>query len=193
MSCAGCGELAGRGYPGCADCEERVERYWVADWLAVLDEESVLPDELVGTVLADETWRYPWTCVDWALRLSDCAACGAELATGVPGCVGCAVADDRRWAREHDISSGPAARMSGNERALRTARVVLRAPTRYRPVVVQQYRLVLPFLLTGELAGGERNHWLRASLIAGRYDELAQYRRYADLVTAPRVPWYDAD
>jgi hypothetical protein len=193
VACVGCGELAGRGYPECADCEERVERYWVADWLAVLDEESVAPEDLVGTVLADVTWRYPWTCVDWALRLSECPDCGAELATGDPGCVGCAIADDKRWAREHDISTGPAARVSGNERALRTARVVLRAPARYRTTVVLHWRLVLPFLLTGELAGFERNHWLRAALISGRYDELSTRRHYADLVDAPRVPWHDVD
>lgn len=192
MSCPGCGELSGRGYPECADCEERVERYWVADWLAVLEEESVSPEDLVGTVLADETWRYPWTCVDWALRLSECTDCGAELATGEPGCLGCAIADDKRWAREHAMPSDPVNRVSGNERALRTARVVLRAPARYRTTVVRQWRLVLPFLLTGELTGGERNHWLRAALISGHYDELAACRHYADLVTASRVPWYDA-
>jgi hypothetical protein len=188
--CSGCGELAGRGYPTCPDCEEHVEKYWVADWLAVLNKERVSAEDLVITVLSDETWGYPWTCVDWALRLSDCVVCGGELATGEPDCVACAAADDRRWAREHTPPSG---RMSTNERALRAARVALRAPARFRPAVLSYWRLTIPFLLTGEMTGTENSQWLRASLIAGRYPELASCKRYAELSAALQPPWRDAD
>ena len=142
----------------------------------------------MAAILADQTLRYAWTCVDWALRLSDCAECGAELATGPRDCVSCAIADERRWALEDAAPD----RMTGNERALRQARSVLRAPARHRSTVVSYWRLVLPFLLTGEVVGIERAEWLRACVLAGRYRELATFGSYVELASNSELPWRDA-
>lgn len=121
---------------------------------------------------------YAWTCTDWALRQLRCAGCRNELGAGPPECVGCAAAESARW--EWD---GP---MTPNERQLRAAVVRLRAPHRAREAVVSTSRLVLPFLLVGDVIGARTLRLVRTTVLAGRYDELAAQDSLAEL---PAPPW----
>jgi hypothetical protein len=180
VACPDCGELAGRGYPACLACEDRVDRFWTADWLAAL---AGTPADLIPAVLADEAGRYPWTCLDWALRLSNCAECGREATTGALECVCCAIADEKRW-------SAPA-NSTPNEHLLRVARVTLRAPHRHRASMLSYWRLVVPFLLTGEVFTPRQAQRLRAFIIAGRYGELVTCTDFAELASLPDLPWRD--
>nr|WP_042192588.1 hypothetical protein [Kibdelosporangium sp. MJ126-NF4]CEL19630.1 hypothetical protein [Kibdelosporangium sp. MJ126-NF4] len=176
--CADCGELAGRGYPRCPACEDFVDRYWAADWLNAL---AGTPSDLIAAVLSDDGDTYPWTCLDWALRLSNCAGCGREATTGEIECAYCAIAEEKRW-----LAGGA---MTPNEQLLRQARVVLRAPHRHRASQVAYWRLVLPFLLTGHCFTARQAQRLRSFLIAGRYDELAISTSYDELASLPDLPW----
>lgn len=188
--CLDCGELAGRGYPSCPDCVGAVDGFWLADWYALVDEVGVsgvaAEQELAEQVLAAEIGEYAWTCMDWAMTAIDCPACDAPLGDGPVGCVLCRIADETRWAWEH---LAPDDSITPNEHALREARVVLRAPHRHRATVVLTWRLSLPFLLTGEVAGRLRAPWLSAYLRAGRYDELAAAGSYTQLTGTPELPW----
>ena len=171
--CATCGELVGRGYPSCSSCAESVDQLWRADWDA-LPAASADPE----TVVDAETGTYAWTCTDWALRQLRCAGCRDELGAGPPECVGCAAAESARW--EWD---GP---MTANERQLRAAVVRLRAPHRTRAAVVSASRLVLPFVLVGEVIGARTLRLVRTAVLAGRYEELAAQDGLAEL---PVLPW----
>lgn len=176
--CADCGELSGRGYPECAACEDAVDRFWAADWLAAL---AGTPSDLIAAVLSDDGSTYPWTCLDWALRLSNCAGCGREATTGEIECAYCAIADEKRW-----MAGGT---MSPNEHSLRQARIALRAPHRHRASQVAYWRLVLPFLLVGDTFTARQAQRLRSFLIAGRYAELSAFTSYAEMASLPDLPW----
>jgi hypothetical protein len=183
--CLECGELAGRGYPGCEDCADAVDRYWRADWAALAGGGE--PErEVAERVVAAGVGVHPWTCVDWAMSRIGCPECGAPLGTGPVGCVLCRIADETRWEWEYAAPSGA---ITANEHALREARAVLRAPHRHRATAVLGWRLALPFLLTGEESERPRRSWLRAYLRAGRYDELAAAGSFGQLTTTPELPW----
>lgn len=122
--------------------------------------------------------EYRWTCVDWALRQLRCEGCGGELAAGSPQCVGCAAADSARWEVEA---------LTGNEHALRTAAIVLRAPSWWRESVASTWRLVLPFVLTGKVVPQESLRLIRTQVLAGRYDELAALETLP--LAVPVLPW----
>jgi hypothetical protein len=155
-----------------------VDRFWAADWLAAL---AGTPADLISAVLSDDGGTYPWTCLDWALRLSNCAGCGKEATTGDIECAYCAIAEEKRWMAGGD--------MTPNEHALRQARAVLRAPHRHRASQVSYWRLVLPFLLTGDCFTPRQAQRLRSFLIAGRYAEVAAYTSYDELASLPDLPW----
>lgn len=185
--CLACGELAGRGYPGCPDCAAAVDAFWLTDWAALRAEHhGVSEQSLAERVVAADVGDYPWTCVDHAMAMIDCPSCGTALGTGPVGCVLCRIADETRWAWEH---LAPAGAITPNEHALREARVVLRAPHRHRATVVLTWRLALPFLLTGEVTEPARAPWLTAYLRAGRYDELAAAGSFTQLTGTPDLPW----
>jgi hypothetical protein len=189
--CADCGELAGRGYPDCADCAGLVDGLWLADWYPLLAEHAVTPGgkaecQFAARVLAAELGAFSWTCLDWAMSVTPCAECGRELGVGPVGCVLCHIADDTRWAWQH---TAPAGTLTPNERSVRAARVALRAPHRHRLTVVQNWRLSLPFLLVGATAGAVTGRWIRAYLRSGRYDELAAAATFRQLAGAPELPW----
>jgi hypothetical protein len=189
--CAECGELAGRGYPDCVDCAGLLDGLWLADWYALLTEQEVTPggaaeSQFAERVLAAELGAFPWTCLDWAMSVIGCPQCGSELGAGPVGCVLCRIADETRWAWQHEA---PADRLTANERAVRTARVVLRAPHRHRATVVQTWRLSLPFLLVGATCEAVNGPWLRAYLRSGRYDELAAAASLRQLAGTPDLPW----
>jgi hypothetical protein len=169
--CSTCGELVARGYPECSSCVDSVDQLWRADW-------DALPDADAEQVADADVGTYAWTCTDWALRQLRCAGCRQELGAGPPECVGCAAADSARW--EWD---GP---MTANERQLRAAVVRLRAPHRARAAVVSTSRLVLPYLLVGDVIGARTLRLVRTAVLAGRYDELAAQDSLAEL---PALPW----
>lgn len=122
--------------------------------------------------------EYRWTCVDWALRQLRCEGCGGELGAGSAHCVGCAAADSARW--EVPV-------LTSNEHALRTAIVMLRAPSWRREPVVSAWRLALPFVLTGKVVPPESLREIRTQVLAGRYDELAALEALP--LTVPQLPW----
>jgi hypothetical protein len=189
--CAQCDELAGRGYPDCPDCAGLVDGFWLADWYALLGDEQVTPggaDErrFAERVLAAEIGAHTWTCVDWAMAITDCPQCHSELGTGPVGCVLCQIADETRWAWRHTAPDGT---VSPNEHSIRAARTALRAPHRHRSTVVLNWRLSLPFLLTGEAAKPASSGWLRAYLRSGRYEELAAAGSFQQLTGTPELPW----
>jgi hypothetical protein len=189
--CGECGELAGRGYPACPECVTAVDGFWLADWCALLTETGVEPGSraergFAERVIAADIGSYQWTCIDWAMTAIDCPACDTGLGTGPIGCVLCRIADETRWEWEH---TAPCDSITANEHSLREARVVLSAPHRYRATVVLTWRLSLPFLLTGEVAGRLRTPSLSAYLRAGRYEELAAVPSYTQLAGMPELPW----
>ncbi|MGQ0837063.1 hypothetical protein [Actinokineospora sp.] len=191
--CPACGDLLGRGYPDCVTCAERVDSYWKADWAALLDDQGIVegdPEEreLAGRVVADDPGAHPWTCVDWALRLMTCPACRAELATGDPGCLSCAGADQTRWAWD---DAGMPVSMTRNEHDLRVAVACLRAADRRRDTIVAYSRLSLPFLLTGDSASRAQAQRIRTHLLASRRDELAAADSFAAMASLPDLPWRD--
>jgi hypothetical protein len=189
--CTNCGELVGRGYPDCVICAERIDDLWWADWKVLLREEKVRPGTveegaLARRVLSDEVGRHPWTCTDWALWLLRCGRCGGQLGSGDSGCMACAAADQARWA--WDCQALPVA-MTPNEHALRVAVAGLRAPHRHRATIVTGWRLVLPFLLVGELPTTAQAQRIRGHILAGRYSELVRAPGIADMAHLPDLPW----
>jgi hypothetical protein len=189
--CPSCGDLAGRGYPACRFCAELVDQYWLLDWQELLAAEQLAEGgagerELAELVLADEVGRHPWTCTDWAMTLLACTRCGEELATGPADCVRCAMADGLRWSWDH---AGHPEAISAGEHALRVARATLRAPHRSRAATVGAWRLLLPFLLVGELPTVGQVRRIRAAVLAGAYADLAGCTTHVELASFPEVPW----
>jgi hypothetical protein len=188
--CADCGDLTGRGYPDCPSCTTLVDGLWLADWQALLAETGSGPGSgetaLAERVLAGDVGSHAWTCVDWAMWVVRCPACEHPLGTGPVGCVLCRIADETRWAWE---DAAPPGVVSANEHGLRAARAALRAPHRHRGTVVLNWRLALPFLLTGEVSARAPAPWLRAYLRAGRYEELASCGSYRQLTATRELPW----
>jgi len=189
--CPSCGDLAGRGYPECRFCAELVDQFWLEDWRELLAAEQLSAGgsgerELAELVLAGEIGSYPWTCTDWAMTLVTCSQCAAEPATGDLDCVRCAMADATRWAWDH---AGFPDAITAEEHALRVARAALRAPHRRRPVVVDTWRLVIPFLLVGELATVGQIQRVRAQVLAGGYGDLAECTSHVELAGLPELFW----
>jgi hypothetical protein len=189
--CPSCGDLAGRGYPACRFCAELVDQYWLLDWQELLAAEQLAEGgsgerELAELVLADEVGRHPWTCTDWAMTLVTCSQCGDEPATGPVDCVRCAMADGLRWSWDH---TGHPDAMTAGEHALRVARATLRAPHRARAATVGAWRLLLPFLLVGELPTVGQVRRIRAAVLAGAYADLARCATHVELASFPELPW----
>jgi hypothetical protein len=183
VPCATCGEPAGRGYPSCLGCAEEVEARWLDDWRDLLAASRASAGaeserDLATQVLSAGPAAYPWTCVDWALRLLRCEECAGELGAGDPVCLRCAAADASRW----ESWAGP-------DHLLRAAALALRAPQRRRVSVVSALRLVLPFVLAGAPVSAAEVRAVRAGVLAGRYTDLAALDSVVELVNLPLVPW----
>ena len=183
--CPECGAFLGRDYPRCATCHEVVERYWHADWMALLAAEGSAPgsddERLLAEVVVAELERHPWTVVDYALTLLRCPECGAEWGGGPPACAACAMAFGNLWA------PGLEAGATMNEHALRVGRWVMRHPHRHSATAVAGWRLSLPLLLAGALpttAEAQRiNAWLKAGGVAAT---LSGYRTFAEIAAQAR-------
>lgn len=160
--CRQCGAPTGMTYPTCPGCYDAVERYWRADWAALLDAEGIIPgsdDELLlARVVVAELDRHPWTLVDVAMSLARCGSCGEELAGGPKECQECATAFGNLWA--YDVEAQYDGTMTGNEHALRVGRWVLRYPHRQSANAVAGWRESVPLLLTGALPS---TRWAQAT------------------------------
>ncbi|PRY46351.1 hypothetical protein [Umezawaea tangerina] len=191
-ACPSCGDLAGRGYPECRFCAELVDQAWLQDWQALLAAEQLSEGgsgerELAELVLDDdEIGRFSWTCTDWAMTLVRCSHCASEPATGPLDCVRCSMAEATRWSWDH---SGTPDVITPEDHALRVARAVLRAPHRHRAVVASTWRLLIPFLLVGELATTGQIQRVRAHVLAGHYEELAACATHVQLTGLPELYW----
>jgi hypothetical protein len=170
---------------------ELVDQFWLQDWQALLAAEQLSAGgsgerELAELVLDDEVGAYPWTCVDWAMTLVRCSQCSSEPSTGPLDCVRCTMAEETRWSWDH---SGAPDVITPEEHALRVARAVLRAPHRSRPIVAATWRLLIPFLLVGELPTVGQIQRIRAQVLAGHYSALAACATLVQLAGLPELFW----
>ena len=186
--CAGCELPAGRGYPGCEGCAERVERLLFGDWRALMETENVTEGtdaelELAEKVISERPGKRPWTCVDAALSVLRCPDCRKELGAGKDGCPRCAAANAHRWRWTAPTDQYP----------LRVAITVLRATHRHRASAVELWQLCLPFLLLGERLTPAGRQRITTSVLAGRGEELTKCTSIAELAGLPDLPWRASD
>ena len=167
-SCAQCGAALGANYAGCRACFDAVERYWLADWQALLDREGITPgspeEQLLAQVVLDEFGRHPWTVLDIAMSLLRCTTCGAELGEAYAACGECGRAFGSSIAAEFGATA--------NEHALHVGRWVLRYPQRHSANAVAAWRITLPRILTGWLPSTQDAQRGMALIKAGRAGEL---------------------
>lgn len=183
--CRTCGDLLGRGYPGCDGCLDRVEELLLADWRPLLEAEeitagSVAERRFAESVVSEKPDKRRWTCVDQALSLLPCPDCRGALGSGDQDCPRCAAADAHRWRW-----STP----DDREAALRSATLALRAPQRVRPAMVTTWRLCLPFVLAGQALKSYQRRKVCVAVLAGREAELAAARTFGDLLAVTEPPW----
>lgn len=73
-------------YSICPTCTTAIERFWLADWRALLDQEQIQPgtsDEyLLARVTFEEGERHLWAELDIAMTLLTCGTCASELGGG---------------------------------------------------------------------------------------------------------------
>src|SRR5512144_2849519 len=84
--CSTCGRPLIAGYADCPECHEALERIWLADWQALLEQEGVAAgtedERLLAQVVLGEYGKHPWTVIDIAMSLLRCDECGRELGEG---------------------------------------------------------------------------------------------------------------
>lgn len=168
--CPRCGQPSGLGYLTCPACHDTIERYWLADWAALLGEERIDADSEEERTLAQVIWAevdsHAWTIVDRALTLIPCDECGSELGGGPKECPTCKFAFERIW--WYDYLAGQQGRMTMNEHALRVGRWIVRYPHRYSQNIVTGWSTALPRILTGWLPSTEEAQRGMARLRAGK-------------------------
>lgn len=172
--CTECGQPVGTNYPGCANCQQLVERFWMADWQVLLAREGFTagsPDEVtLAALVFAEMDRHPWTVVDIAMTLIVCSECGRELGGGPLDCAECEQALGNSG--YYDIVAGQQGDMTGNEHALRVGRRILRHPERYAATAVGNWRLSFPRLLTGWLPSTAQAQAIAALTKKGEFDQV---------------------
>ena len=174
--CRECGRALGAGYADCPACFDAVERFWLADWRTLLEQEGIAagsPDEtLLARVVLAEFGRHPWTVMDIAMSLLRCGTCGRELGEAYSECAECGQAFGASLASEFGATA--------NEHALHVGRWVLRFPRRHSPNVVTGWQSSMPRLLTGWLPTTRQAQSAMALIRAGRLDELRERLRQVD-------------
>ncbi len=167
-ACSTCAEPLGADYAQCPECHEAIERIWLADWHALLEQEQIAPgsadENLLAHVVLSEFGRHPWTVVDIAMSLLRCSQCGAELGEAYADCSECGMAFGSSILCEFDAT--------GNEHALHVGRWVLRYPHRHSKNAVAAWRLTVPRLLTGWLPTTQGAQQIMALIKAGRMQEV---------------------
>ena len=174
--CTRCGEALGGGYSRCDACHEAVERYWTADWQALLDQEGIragsAEEKLLVQVVTVETERHPWTVVDMAMSLQQCGQCGRELGEGFPDCGECGMAFGAAIVSEFDATP--------NEHALHIGRWILRFPQRNSANINAAWRLSMPRLLTGWVPSTQDAQETMDKIKAGQLDEVKRELKELD-------------
>ena len=169
-TCPQCGEDSGFNYLDCPACHHAIERFWEADWAALLAEEQIFPDSgdetLLAQVVIAELDRHLWTVADMAMRRVLCDECGCELGGGPLSCGSCELAFGNLW--WHDIEAGRQGVMTPNEHALRVGRCVIRHPHRHSTVIAAGWRMNMPRILTGWLPDGAEARRLANEMKAQR-------------------------
>jgi hypothetical protein len=161
-------------YLTCSGCYAALEQFWQADWQRLLAYEQIAPgtpeELLLAQLVLDEVEAHPWTCLDWAMTLLPCSACGAELGGGPSDCGQCATAfGNTLWA---EGLAGQRGAVTGNEHALHVGRFILRYPHRYSTHAVTAWRYSMPRLLTGWLPSTAEAQRAMALIKAGRLAEV---------------------
>ena len=166
VSCAQCGDALGGGYNSCPTCHEAVERYWLADWQALLEKEGIragsVEEIMLAQVVTVETERHPWTVVDIAMSLQQCSQCGRELGEGYPDCGECGMAFGASILSEYNATP--------NEHALHIGRWILRFPHRNSANIHAAWRLSMPRLLTGWLPSTQSAQEMMDLIKTGQLD-----------------------
>ncbi|HYF64892.1 MAG TPA: hypothetical protein VD886_18855 [Herpetosiphonaceae bacterium] len=160
--CAACAAALGFNYCDCPPCQDSIERFWEADWAALLGREGIAAgsddEDLLARLVAADLDDYPWTIVDMALRRLRCDECAGELAGGEPGCPTCEFTFGNLW--WHDFEAGEQGAMTMNEHALRVGRYVIRHPHRYSAATFAGWRMTMPRVAAGWLPdGAEARRW----------------------------------
>lgn len=172
--CSGCGRPLGTNYSTCPQCFDAIERYWLADWRALLLKEHIQQgsddERLLAQVLLEEGERHLWTCLDIAMTLLTCQSCNSELGGGPPDCTECASAwGVTLWA---ETVAGRNGLVTANEHALHVGRMILRHPHRQSANIIAAWSRTMPRLLTGWLPSTATAQHYMALVKAGRFDEL---------------------
>ncbi|MBC7812537.1 MAG: hypothetical protein H7175_15390 [Burkholderiales bacterium] len=145
--CEQCGKRVGMSYPDCPLCFDAIERFWLADWAALLEIEQVdagMPDEtLLAQVVIEESERHPWTVVDMAMSLLRCGTCGNELGSRYNECGECGMAFGSSLVSEYGATM--------NEHALHIGRWVLRHKQQHGENSIIGWQRTMPRVLTGWL------------------------------------------
>jgi hypothetical protein len=161
-------------YATCPQCNDAVERFWLADWQALLDQENIIagsPGELeLAEIVFAEGERHLWTLLDIALTRLRCDGCGHELGGGPSECSECAAAwGVTLWA---ETVAGRQGLVTGNEHALHVGRMILRHPHRHSENILAAWSRSMPRLLTGWLPSTVEAQHLMAEIKAGHIDEV---------------------
>ncbi len=174
--CSTCGERLGAGYAECPECHDAIERIWLADWHALLDQEAVAAgsedEKTLAQLVLSEFGRHPWTVVDIAMSLLRCRECEAELGESYPDCGECGMAFGSSIQAEFGVTA--------NEHALHVGRWILRFPHRNSRNIVAAWRLTVPLLLTGWLPTTEQAQHYMGLIKAGRIREVEERVRELD-------------
>jgi hypothetical protein len=146
-TCLQCGKPAGTSYPDCSLCFDAIERFWLADWAALLEMEQIeggTPDEtLLAQVVIEESEQHPFTVVDMAMSLLTCGTCGNELGSYYKDCGECGMAFGSSLLSEHGATA--------NEHALHIGRWVLRHKHQHSKDSITGWQMTMPRILTGWL------------------------------------------
>jgi hypothetical protein len=174
--CTRCGEALGASYADCRLCHEVIERYWLADWQALLERERVpagtQDEQVLAQLVLAEYEQHPWTEIDIAMSLLRCETCGSELGERYRDCVECGMAFGASLLAEFGASP--------NEHTLHIGRWVLRYPQRHSANAVAGWRLTMPRILTGWLPTTQGAQRAAALIKAGRLHEVEQMIRVVD-------------
>ena len=175
--CQQCGNALGERYQMCPVCHAAVERYWLADWQALLEQEGIQggsnEEKMLARVVLSEPERHAWTVVDIAMSLLQCSQCGRELGEGYPECGECGMAFGAAILSEFDATP--------NEHALHIGRWVLRFPHRNSANINTAWRLTMPRLLTGWLPSTRYAQEAMDLIKTGRLDEVKNQINAIDL------------
>jgi hypothetical protein len=174
LSCPACQAALGTNYASCVVCQEAIERYWLADWHALLAEAEIQPDSpdlpAFSQLLLDEGERHPWTVLDIALTHLRCASCLHELGSGPASCTECNSAwGITLWA---EAVAGRVGLVTMNEHALHIGRMILRYPHRQSANIIAAWSRTMPRLLTGWLPSTQVAQHFMALIKAGQMAEV---------------------